>query len=415
MLQTLKGFRDFIGIDARQRAWLIAQFRQVFEANGFEPLETPALEYEELLLGKYGEEANKLIYGFEDRGGRRIALRYDQTVPTARVISQYRNDLTFPYKRYQIQPVWRADKPQKGRYREFTQCDIDIVGAAGPMADAQILTAVAQFFDQIGLEYELRVNDRAQLIETITSAKIGKDMIFSVIQTIDKLDKKSSDEVIVELREKGVTQEQADLLFLNLKSASPSASLQSILDTAKSLGVEKSKMVFTPTLARGLDYYTGMIFEIILPNYGGGSVGGGGRYDHLINDLVGFDAPAVGMAFGFDRLIDALTDMNKFPEGLMTDAQVLVTIFSPEQMGYAAQITTKLRKAGVKVDLYADSTRKLEAQLKYALAKSIPYLIIAGPDEENAGVVQLKKLSERSQKTMTIEEVIIKFQDTKSK
>lgn len=223
MLQTLKGFRDFIGIDARQRAWLIAQFRQVFEANGFEPLETPALEYEELLLGKYGEEANKLIYGFEDRGGRRIALRYDQTVPTARVISQYRNDLTFPYKRYQIQPVWRADKPQKGRYREFTQCDIDIVGAASPMADAQILTTVAQFFDQIGLEYELRVNDRAQLIETITGAKISQDMVFSVIQTIDKLDKKSSDEVIVELREKGVTQEQADLLFLNLKSATASS------------------------------------------------------------------------------------------------------------------------------------------------------------------------------------------------
>ncbi|MEI6327533.1 MAG: histidine--tRNA ligase [Candidatus Roizmanbacteria bacterium] len=409
MLQTLKGFRDFIGINARQRAWLIAQFRQIFEANGFEPLETPALEYEELLLGKYGEEANKLIYGFEDRGGRRIALRYDQTVPTARVISQYRNELTFPYKRYQIQPVWRADKPQKGRYREFTQCDIDIVGAKSPMADAQILATVAQFFDQIGVDYELRVNNRTALIEMITGAGIGKELIFSVIQTIDKLDKKTSDEVVAELREKGVTQQQADILFQNFKSSAPSANLQSILDIAGSLGVKKSKMVFTPTLARGLDYYTGMIFEIILPAYGGGSVGGGGRYDNLINDLVGFDSPAVGMAFGFDRLIDALTDMKAFPSNLMTDAQVLVTIFSPDQMNYSAQIARGLRGAGVNVDLYADSTRKLEAQLKYALAKSIPYLIIAGPDEEAGKVIQLKNLSERSQKTLSIEEVIEKL------
>jgi histidyl-tRNA synthetase len=205
MLQTLKGFRDFIGIDARRRAWLIAQFRAVFEANGFEPLETPSLEYEELLLGKYGEEANKLIYGFEDRGGRRIALRYDQTVPTARVISQYRNDLIFPYKRYQIQPVWRADKPQKGRYREFTQCDIDVVGATAPVADAQVLATVSQFFTRLNIPFVLKVNDRTQLIESITSAGIATDMIFSVIQTIDKLDKKSSDEVITELREKGIS------------------------------------------------------------------------------------------------------------------------------------------------------------------------------------------------------------------
>lgn len=409
MFQTLKGFRDFIGIDARRRAWLIAQFRAVFEANGFEPLETPSLEYEELLLGKYGEEANKLIYGFEDRGGRRIALRYDQTVPTARVISQYRNDLIFPYKRYQIQPVWRADKPQKGRYREFTQCDIDVVGATAPVADAQVLATVSQFFTRLNVPFVLKVNDRTQLIESITSAGIATDMIFSVIQTIDKLDKKSSDEVIAELREKGVSADQAAKLFASFQNAIPSTSLQAIIDTAVSLGVRKAMMEFMPTLARGLDYYTGMIFEIILPEYEGGSVGGGGRYDNLVKDLVGYDTPAVGMAFGFDRLIDALVDLDKFPKDLGSSTQVLVTIFGPEQIAYSARTCRDLRDKGVSVELYADSTRKLEAQLKYALAKNIPYAIVAGPEEEASKTMQLKNLSNRSQITVTLEEVIEKL------
>lgn len=409
MYQTLKGFRDFIGIDARRRAWLISQFREVFEANGFEPLETPALEYEDLLLGKYGEEANKLIYGFEDRGGRRIALRYDQTVPTARVISQYRNDLIFPYKRYQIQPVWRADKPQKGRYREFTQCDIDVVGSPSPVADAQVLATVSQFFTRLNIPFILKVNDRTQLISSIATAGIAADMTFSVIQTIDKLDKKSSDEVITELREKGVTADQADKLFASFQGATPSDALQTIIDTAVSLGVRKAAMEFVPTLARGLDYYTGMIFEIILPEYEGGSVGGGGRYDNLIKDLVGFDTPAVGMAFGFDRLIDALVDLDKFPKDLGARTQVLVTIFAPEQIAYAARTCRDLREKGIAVELYADSTRKLEAQLKYAIAKSIPYAIVAGPEEEAGKVLQLKTLSSRTQVTVSLEEVVEKL------
>lgn len=406
MLQTLKGFRDFIGTDARRRAWLISQFRSVFESNGFEPLETPSLEYEELLLGKYGEEANKLIYGFEDRGGRRIALRYDQTVPTARVISQYRNDLIFPYKRYQIQPVWRADKPQKGRYREFTQCDIDIVGASAPVADAQVLATVSQFFTRLAIPFVLKVNDRTQLIESITGAGIATDMIFSVIQTIDKLDKKSSDEVITELREKGISADQAGKLFASFQNAAPSASLQTIIDTAVSLGVRKASMEFVPTLARGLDYYTGMIFEIILPEYAGGSVGGGGRYDNLVKDLVGYDTPAVGMAFGFDRLIDALVDMDKFPKDLGSSSKVLVTIFGPEQIAYSARTCRDLREKGITVELYADSTRKLETQIKYAVAKNIPYTIVAGPEEEANKTLQLKNLANRSQKTVTLEEAI---------
>jgi histidyl-tRNA synthetase len=405
MLQTLKGFRDFIGADARKRAWLITQFRAVFDQHGYEPLETPALEYEELLLGKYGEEANKLIYGFEDRGGRRIALRYDQTVPTARVISQYRNQLTFPFRRYQIQPVWRADKPQKGRYREFTQCDIDIVGAPAPVADAQILATVSAFFDRIGVVCKFKINDRTQLIQSITGAGIAEDMVFSVIQTIDKLDKKSSDEVIQELREKGVTAAHADRLFETLRTAIAGPALQQVLDAATALGVPPDRLEFTPTLARGLDYYTGMIFEIILPAYAGGSVGGGGRYDRLIHTLVGYDTPAVGMAFGFDRLVDALTDLNVFPADLDSATQILVTVQGPDTLAYNARITARLQSANIAAVLYSDPARKLEAQIKYALTRQIPYVIIAGPEEERAQTVQLKHLSSRIQKTLKVEEV----------
>jgi histidyl-tRNA synthetase len=189
-MQTLKGFRDFIGYDAQKRMWLIEKIRGVFSAFGFEPLETPVLEYASLLLGKYGDEAEKLIYMFEDRGGRKVAMRYDQTVPTARIISQYQNTLIFPYKRYQIQPVWRADKPQKGRYREFFQCDADIIGSTSYIADAEILAVYYAIYEAIGLtSIKIQVNDRQQLIQTVKAAGAEDDNVLSIIQTIDKIKK----------------------------------------------------------------------------------------------------------------------------------------------------------------------------------------------------------------------------------
>jgi histidyl-tRNA synthetase len=405
-LQTLKGFRDFIGADARKRTWLMGVFREVFEAHGFEPLETPALEYEALLLGKYGDEANKLIYSFEDRGGRRVALRYDQTVPTARVVAQYQHELIFPYKRYQIQPVWRSDKPQRGRYREFTQCDIDIIGAPGAIADAQILTTVSAVFEKLGLDTVLKINDREQLISTIQSAGVAEDQVLSVIQTIDKLDKKPSSEVIAELRDKKLSQETCDILFTALQTAKPPQGLAEIMRTAVSLGVPESQMVFTPTLARGLDYYTGMIMEPVVSGYTAGSVGGGGRYDNLIGSLVGKQMPATGIAFGFDRILEALTQLDKFPASLDAHAQVLMTIFSQDSAMYSASIFRLLQKNHIVAELYSDPHKKLEAQIKYATAKHIPYVVIAGPEEQKGRVVILKNLKTREQITVDFAKLV---------
>jgi len=405
-LQTLKGFRDFVGTEARKRIWLMGVFRDVFERQGFEPLETPALEYEELLLGKYGEEANKLIYSFEDRGGRRIALRYDQTVPTARVAVQYRNQLVFPYKRYQIQPVWRSDKPQKGRYREFTHCDVDIIGAPGPIADAQILATIFEVFEKLEINVELKLNDREQLISMIRAAGVVEKQIFSVIQTLDKLDKKSSSEVITELRDKQVSQETCETLFKSLQEAKPSESLNTIIRLAINLGIPESQLVFSPTLARGLDYYTGMIVESCIPEYKGGSVGGGGRYDNLIGNLVGTSMTATGVAFGFDRILEVLEELNKFPKDLAKPSQVLVTVFSADDSMYATSIFRLLQKNNISVELYSDPTRKIEAQIKYALAKKISYIIIAGPDEQKNRFVTVKNLATREQESVDFSKLL---------
>lgn len=407
--QTLKGFRDFVGLDARRRAWLAGVFREVCEMQGFEPLETPALEYESLLMGKYGEEANKLIYHFIDRGGRGVAMRYDQTVPTARVVAQYRSTLPTPYKRYQIQPVWRADNPQRGRYREFVQCDIDIIGAPAGLADAQIIATTSALFDRLGIDAQLLVNDRAQLADMVERAGVPVESVLSVIQTIDKLDKKSSTEVVEELRQKNISKDVCDLIFATMRSATPSPALQQIQELAIALGVPKTRIVYTPTLARGLDYYTGMIMEIVIPAYDGGSVGGGGRYDKLIGSLVGIDIPATGMAYGFDRMVEAVTSLDKFPPDLARGARVLVTVFSPDTMLYASSIFKHLQRSGVSCELYPDPTKKIEMQIKYAVARNIPAVVIAGPQEMHDRMVTLKSLDSRLQESLDLVRLVQKL------
>ncbi len=408
-MQTLKGFRDFLGKSAKERNWLISIFRSVFEAQGFEPLETPALEYEELLLGKYGAEADKLLYTFVDRGGRRVAMKYDQTVPTARVVAQYKNELTFPYKRYQIQPVWRADKPQKGRWREFVQCDIDIIGVASEVADAQLLATISNVFAALDLPYKIKINDRKFLFELIRSVGIEEPSIMSVIQTLDKLDKKSSDEVIAELRTKGIDAAICEKLFVAISDAKPPESLKSIIAYAKLLGVPNDAIEFSPALARGLDYYTGMIIELVVPGYKGGSVGGGGRYDDLLASLVGVDMPATGMAFGFDRLIDAMHELGKMPKDLSNSPKVLVTVFSTETLEYSMSIKRILEKSDIRSEIYLDTGKKFEAQIKYALAKGMKYVIIAGPDEMERKMAKLKKLSDKTQEDLSLPELIEKL------
>lgn len=403
-MQTLKGFRDFVGYDAQKRIWLIEKIRGVFNAFGFEPLETPVLEYASLLTGKYGAEAEQLMYTFTDRGGRNVAMRYDQSVPTARVIAQYQNTLTFPYKRYQIQPVWRADKPQRGRYREFFQCDADIIGSTSLVADAEILALYYAIYQAIGIDsFYIELNDRQMLIQTVKSAGVADDAVLSVIQTIDKIKKVTEEELLKELESKGVSQSDGKLLLKNLANSQPSQNLQKILDAAIELGIPKDKLIFVPTLARGLDYYTGLIFEGNIPEYTVGAVGGGGRYDKLINSLVGVDQPAVGFGLGFDRTIEAAEELGKIPA--LNEKKVLITIFSPEMLSASLELTKNLRREGVIAECYSDETQKLEKQIKYALKKGILYLLIVGPDEAAKKTVVVKNLQKNSQETISQDKI----------
>ncbi len=391
LIQTLKGFRDFLPQEARKRQYVISTLKDVFSSYGFDPLETPSLEYEEILAGKYGEEGDKLMYRFKDNGERNVAMRYDQTVPLARVVAQYQNDLPFPFKRYQIQPVWRAENTQKGRFREFLQCDIDTVGTPSVFADAEILAIINDSFEALGFkEFSILINDRS----------IFSDLPQKAIITIDKLKKIGADAVKKELENLGVKGEKLDELI----NAPLSENLQKIIDASEEFGVDKKRIKFEPTLARGLDYYTGIIIEVEIKDYTVGSVGGGGRYDNLIGTFAGRQIPAVGFAFGFDRIIEAMTDQKLFSENITT-TQVLVTIFSPTLLDNAIEACYKLRASGVSAELYLDPNAKMEKQLKYADQKGVLYAIIIGSEEIKNDTVTLKNLKTRSQKTISLSDV----------
>ncbi|CAN5123817.1 histidine--tRNA ligase [soil metagenome] len=391
-VQTLKGFRDFLPKEAKKRAYVINTLKTVFSSFGFEPLETPALEYEEILMGKYGEEGDKLMYRFTDNGDRRVALRYDQTVPLSRVVAQYQNDLPFPFKRYQIQPVWRAENTQKGRFREFLQCDIDTVGTKSTLADAEILAVIAKAFTTLGFsKFTLLINDRANF----------KGLPTKAITSIDKLKKIGAENVKKELQEIGVAPETLDAL-LDLK---PTPYLQEVLDTAEQFGVMKDMLSFDPTLARGLDYYTGIIIEVEIEGYTVGSVGGGGRYDELIGMFSKTAYPAVGFAFGFDRIMDAMTEQDLFP--LSTEeasAKVLVTVFSKEYESSSFSVLSRLQTLGIATEMYV-GTQGMDKQLKYASEKNIPYVIIIGENEVQGNKVTIKDMRTREQKTVPINEL----------
>jgi len=391
LIQTLKGFRDFLPQEARKRQFVISTLKDVFSSYGFDPLETPSLEYEEILAGKYGDEGDKLMYRFKDNGERNVAMRYDQTVPLARVVAQYQNDLPFPFKRYQIQPVWRAENTQKGRFREFLQCDIDTVGTTSVFADAEILAIINDSFEALGFkDFSILVNDRS----------VFSDLPQKAIIAIDKLKKIGADAVKKELEDLGVKGEKLD----ELTNSRVPENLQKIMDASEEFGVDKKRIKFEPTLARGLDYYTGIIIEVEVEGYTVGSVGGGGRYDNLIGMFAGRQIPAVGFAFGFDRVVEAMTEQKLFPENLTT-TQVLITIFSPSLLDNAIEACYKLRASGVAAELYLDPNAKMEKQLKYADQKGILYAIIIGSEEAKNDTVTLKNLKTRSQKTASISDI----------
>lgn len=406
-LRTLKGFRDFLPKQAKKRAQVIEIFRKTFEARGFDPIETPTLEYASLLLGKYGTEADKLVYAFKDRGEREVALKYDQTVPTAKFLSMYANEVGLPFKRYQIQPVFRAEKPQAGRYREFLQCDIDIFGTTSAISDAQILSTTVSALNALGLSnyIKIAINDRAILYMIIKQAGIEPDKYSGIIATLDKLDKKSKDEVREELQAKGLNDSQTDKIFEEIKSAQPTENLKRVIDLALDLGVKREKLVFTPHLARGLDYYTSTIFEIVLEGKKGFSIAGGGRYDNLIEQLSGSPIPAVGIAFGFDRIMQAIEEKNTL-EDKKTCPQILVTIFDPSHLQDSIKLTSELLEKNVSVDLYPDLSARLDKQFKYANRRQIPFVAIVGPQEKKNNTMQIKDMKTGKQEEMKIEEVI---------
>lgn len=419
--QNLKGFRDFLPEQAILRKNIISKITSVFEQFGYDPLETPALEYAETLLGKYGEDADKLLYIFEDRGGRQVGMRYDQTVPLARIIGQY-TTLQKPFKRYQIQPVWRAENTQKGRYREFLQCDADVIGDSNaPIADAEIVTLLWNIYKKIGFkDIKIVVNSRLILKKLITESTnkiISNEDFLSVVRTLDKFDKVGSSGVETELEEKQIlTKGEINILFETLTNWSQfdykkvseideqlAKSLQIMVEDFK---VPSENIKFNPTLARGLDYYTGIIFEAVIPGVGG-SLGGGGRYDNLIKQFIGQDVSAVGFAIGFDRTIEAAIEQGLLsPEKTVTKVLVAYKDDGNKVFPTAINITSTLREAGVKTELFLDPKKDLEKQIKYAVNKGIEYIVFVGEEEIASGKYKLKNLETREQKNLSLNEIL---------
>ncbi len=406
LVQTLKGFRDFLPEESRKRQYVLNTLKKVFEKYGFGPLETPTLEYEEILTGKYGDEGDKLMYRFEDNGGRRVALRYDQTVPLARVVAQYQNDLPLPFKRYQMQPVWRAENTQRGRYREFTQCDIDTVGINTALADAEILATVINSFKQLGFEnFRILVNDRENLKFSDDKGELSPDLNIKAVRSLDKLIKIGRDGVLNDLQQNGFTKEVGEIILSTAENIKPTERINEIFQILQSMGIDKKYIEFSGTLARGLDYYTGVIFETIVDDYPVGAVCSGGRYDRLVGMFLGNDVPAVGCAFGFDRLIDAMTELGLFPNEINNQTQILVTIFSSELSEKSLEIASILREKNISTELWLDSSSKIDKQLKYADQKNIPFAIIIGPEEAENKKVMLKNLKTREQKQLSLDKL----------
>jgi len=391
-----------------KRDYLLQKIKQTFEQFGFEPIETPTLEKASLLLGKYGQEADKLVYSFQDRGKRQVALRYDQTVPTARVLAQYQSQLPSKgFRRYQIQNVFRADKPQKGRYREFTHCDVDIFGVTEDkaIADAEILACTYFTFKNIGFsKITLKINDRQALFQEIKLLKKPfKPNTFSIIQSIDKLNKIGPEKVIAELVNKGLNQDKATKILKKIQNLKLTPKLEKIIDYAQELGIPNEVIKLDSTLARGLDYYTGMIFEVTVPKYTN-SLCGGGRYDTLLTQLTNIDMPAVGMAIGFDRTLEAAEQLGLIPQQ-KTISQVLVTLFDQSTVKSSLQLAKELRQIGLNTEIYPDTATRLDKQLKYANKKQIPFVTILGPKEIEKKVITLKNMNTGEQITAPLKKI----------
>jgi len=416
-VQTLKGTRDFLPHQFIHRKKVIQVIQETFERFGFEPMETPALEYAETLEQKYGEEGDRLLYRFADHGGRKVALRYDLTVPLARTMAMY--EVEKPFRRYQISPVWRADKPQKGRFREFWQCDADIVGSPEPWADAEVIGVTYFALENLGFkDFTVRVNNRKLLNGIALYGGIQEQQIGDFFRIVDKVEKIGWDNVTCELREKdfprSAVEKTIDMLQAGEKGNDNLSSLKQILFSIPialegieeleeigrcldSMGVKKS-VRFDVSLARGLDYYTGPIFETVIEKPRIGSISGGGRFDGLIGMFSGKDVPATGTSLGLERIITIMEELEMLPAPSALSA-VLVTVFDRSLVAASFKVVSELRGAGIRAEIYLNETR-LKKQFAYADTKGIPLVVILGPEEQARGQVGLKDLRNGSQKVV---------------
>ena len=429
--QTLKGFRDYLPETMIPRRQIINAAAEVYESFGFAPIDTPALEYLEILQGKGSDETDKQMYKFQDAGGRNVGMRFDLTVPLARFSAQHINELGTPFKRYHIAPVWRGENTQHGRYREFVQCDFDTIGTTGVESDIEAVLVIYTLFCRLGFkdQFVIHVNNR-QILNGILETMNLREKSVSVLRAIDKLPKVGAEKVIEELKQTaGATDEQCESLLamasltgtndevLNRLSEIAAQSelaqagiarLRQILDGAKAAGIADSAVQIDLSIARGLDYYTGVIFETFLTELPKiGSVCSGGRYDNLAELYTKQQLPGIGASLGLDRLLAAMEELGKLPDA-KTPADVLILFFDSERLNDYIKMSVELRSAGVKVELYPEP-KKIKAQMQYADRKGFKYVVIAGSKEFEEGKVQIKNLADGSQRDVPMSELASAF------
>jgi histidyl-tRNA synthetase len=408
--------RDFLPEDVRRREYVIGIIKRVYERYGFEPLETPAVENLETLLGKYGEEGNQLIFKILKRGEHEasgqadLALRYDLTVPLARVIAHHQSKLPRLFKRYQIQPVWRADRPARGRFREFYQCDVDSLGSTSPVVEAEVCAAVSDALIALGFsDFKIRINHRQLLTSMLNAAGVEESLHGNALVAVDKLDKIGPDGVIAELAARGVPAAAAGKVLLfgslddKLSVLGDEAGRLAFAHVARIIELTRGTSAFEHMLpdyglARGLSYYTGAIMEINVADLAG-SLGGGGRYDNLVGMFLGQSIPACGFSLGLERILVVMGERGMFPPSLATTpADVMVAVFDGADMPHAMRVASRLREAGLRAFVYPDAD-KIGKQIKYADSRGIPFVALLGSDEIANGTITVKHLAAKTQNT----------------
>ncbi|MBN9298890.1 MAG: histidine--tRNA ligase [Filimonas sp.] len=444
-----QGTRDFSAPVVRKRNYIFNTIRNVFELYGFQPLETPAMENLTTLMGKYGDEGDKLIFkilnnglgdaknidkskvafenvlaGKNDSNLTERALRYDLTIPFARYVAMNHGQLTFPFKRYQVQPVWRADRPQKGRYREFYQCDADVVGSKSLLNEVELTNIYATVFDKLGLDVEIRINSR-KILAALAEIAGGADKMVDITVAIDKLDKIGLEKVKEELATRGISEAQINTIsqYLSIEGTNEAkiAAQKELTGNTENgkAGIEEieyllnyiskgpygNKVVIDFTLARGLNYYTGIIFEIKAKNVSMGSIGGGGRYDDLTGLFGVPNLPGVGISFGVDRIYDVLEELQLFPAEVQTGTQVLFFNLGTAESEKAFELMQQLRTKGISCEIYPEST-KFDKQFKYAEKKDIPYVVMIGSRELEENNCIIKILAKGEQTTIPQSELV---------